>query len=268
MAPEAKNKELVKFINELASNGRYTFSFAQFSDFASSPEDSVRQMLSRGLKRKQIVSPAKGFYVVIPPEYQALGSLEASEFIPHLMAYWQEDYYVSLLSAAAVHGAAHHAPMSFQIMAMRHHKAIKMGRVSIKFYQSRYVGKLPIIKKNTRKSILQVASPETTAFDLISHFRNAGGFSNVVTVLSELVESLQSKGLQQVSKSIHEIVYSQRLGYILDSLGYSQKTSGLLKEVQERAKYYTAIVPYKNNENATRNEKWLVIENEAVESEI
>lgn len=268
MAYDGKDNQLFKFIRELASKGRYTFSFEDFLTASKASNETTRQMLSRGLKRKSIVSPAKGFYVVVPPEYQALGCLEASEFIPHLMSYWKEDYYVSLLSAAAIHGAAHHAPMTFQVMTKRVHRPIKIGKVSVNFYLNKYVGHLPIVIKNTRKSTLKVASPETTAFDLVARFRNSGGFGNMITVLSELAEKLHVRVLNKIAKDINEIAYIQRLGYILDFLGFEDKANGLLKILKNKSYNYSLLVPYKDKENATSNSKWKIIENEKVESEV
>ncbi len=134
--------------------------------------------------------------------------------------------------------------------------------------KSKYVGSLPVIKKNTRKSILTVAAPETTAFDIIARFKDAGGFGNVITVLQELSETLQARRLHQVSKTIQEIVHVQRLGYILDALGYSEKTGGLLREVNKRAYNYALLVPYKSKKDALKDSKWKIIVNETIEQEI
>ncbi|MDX2055824.1 MAG: nucleotidyl transferase AbiEii/AbiGii toxin family protein [Polyangiaceae bacterium] len=42
----------------------------------------------------------------MPPEYQALGCLPADQFVPDLVQRLAVPYYVTLLSAAAYHGAA------------------------------------------------------------------------------------------------------------------------------------------------------------------
>jgi hypothetical protein len=48
-----------------------------------------------------------GVAVVVPPEYREAGCPPASWFIHDLMRFLGQPYYVALLTAAAIHGAAH-----------------------------------------------------------------------------------------------------------------------------------------------------------------
>ena len=41
--------------------------------------------LSRQARQELITSPARGFYIIVPPEYRSLGCLPADQFIPDLM---------------------------------------------------------------------------------------------------------------------------------------------------------------------------------------
>ncbi len=268
MTSQRQNNELSRFIEDLASNGQYTFSFSQIANTLKISNAALRKVLSRGLKKNLIVSPVKGFYIVVPAEYMSLGCLPAAEFIPHLMSYWKEDYYIGLLSAASMHGAAHHAPMTFQVMTSKIHRNIIIGKVSVNFYKSKYVNILPTVSRNTKKSIMKVSTPETTAFDLVANFKGASGFNNMINLLNELAEILQPRRLLQVSKLINETTYIQRLGYILDTLGFSKKSSVLLKEVNRRTNRYVLLVPYVKSKNVVKNAKWKIIENEKVDLEI
>ena len=81
--------------------------------------------LHRLKKNNLIVSPAKGFYLIIPPEYQAYGCLPADMFIPDLMRYWNTPYYAGFLSAAQYYGAAHQKPQRFQVVNMGMHPTIR-----------------------------------------------------------------------------------------------------------------------------------------------
>jgi len=49
----------------------------------------------------------KGFYVIVPLEYQAIGSVPAEWFVDDLMRFIGQPYCAGCLSAAAIHGAAH-----------------------------------------------------------------------------------------------------------------------------------------------------------------
>ena len=55
------------------------------------------------MKKREIAMPYQGFYVIVPPGYRSLGCRPAEQFIPDLMNYLGEYYYVGLLSAAEYH---------------------------------------------------------------------------------------------------------------------------------------------------------------------
>lgn len=90
---------------------------------------AARAALRRLARKAAIAPPARGFHVIIPPEYRRLGCLPPEQFIPQLMAARGLVYYVSLLSAAKLHGAAHHRPQQFQVMVERPRPPIICGQV-------------------------------------------------------------------------------------------------------------------------------------------
>lgn len=55
-----------------------------------------------------------------PADYRSWGVLPGELFIDGMMRALGREYYVSLLTAAAMHGAAHQAPQVFQVMVDRH----------------------------------------------------------------------------------------------------------------------------------------------------
>ena len=91
------------------------------------------------------------------------------QFIDGLMNYLKEPYYVGLLSAAEIHGAAHQRPQIFQVMAARRRRTIKCGEVRIEFCVRRNLDKIPCAKHKVTTGYLRVSSPEATAFDLIGY---------------------------------------------------------------------------------------------------
>jgi hypothetical protein len=108
----------------------------------------------------------RGFYVIIPPEYRKLECLPASQFIPQLMDYLGEDYYVGLLSAAQLHGAAHQQPQVFQVFVKTNRPQIKCGAVRVMFAAKHNVMHIPKEKINTPRGYLLISTKEATAFDL------------------------------------------------------------------------------------------------------
>ena len=90
-----------------------------------------------------------------------------SWFVDDLMRHLGQPYYVSLLSAAALHGAAHQQPMVFQVVTATPTRAVHTGRVTIGFWMAGNAERMPAAELQTETGIMRVATPETAAFDLL-----------------------------------------------------------------------------------------------------
>ena len=185
--------------------------------------------LGRLIKQRKVASPARGFYVIVPPEYRSLGCLPADprgrrwakhrwcQFIPALMEYRKLRYYAALLSAAQYYGAAHHRPQEFQVAVAGNRRPISCGFVRASFIARRRIIAVPLQRFNTPRGTILVSSPEATAVDLVGYERRAGGLDHVATVLSELAEHLDPSGSRTPSRG-------RRLGYLLELLGAELRT--------------------------------------------
>ena len=75
---------LSRWVEQLQSQGRYTFTRGEAEAKTDRSFVAAQSALRRLKKRSRIVSPRRGFYVVIPPEYRTAGSPPASWFIDDL----------------------------------------------------------------------------------------------------------------------------------------------------------------------------------------
>jgi predicted transcriptional regulator of viral defense system len=84
---KSKNNHITAkdLIETLASKGRYSFTSEEARDGLRVSPDASKLALNRFTKYGLIATPARGFYVIIPPEYRCLGCLPAEQFIPDLM---------------------------------------------------------------------------------------------------------------------------------------------------------------------------------------
>lgn len=90
--------------------GMVTFSIEEVkSAFGGKSVATIKTELSRLVKKGYICSVYRGFYVVVPVHYQLKGIVPPTYYIEKLMQYVGKPYYLSLLSAAAMHGASHQA---------------------------------------------------------------------------------------------------------------------------------------------------------------
>ena len=260
IAPEAVSA----FVEGLQATGTYTFSNADVRDALPKSEVAIDNALRRLKKRGRIVGPRRGFYVVVPTEYKMAGSPPPSWFIDGLMDFLGQPYYVGLLSAAAVHGASHQQPMTFQVVTDRPTREGVAGRGHINFHMSRQVAETPASRVQTETGTMRVSTPESTAFDLVRFSAACGGWSNVATVLLELAERLEPEALCSVAR-LRKIPEIQRLGYLLDLTGQPRLADPLLRVLGSKRYRPVALAPDAARSGAEAVSPWRVIPNLEVE---
>lgn len=209
------------------------------------------------------MSPRRGFHVIVPLEYRASGSPPALWFIDNLMRHLKRPYYVGLLSAAALHGAAHQAPQVFQVITDLPTRPVEVGMVRIEFHQGR-VGLTPTLKMNTATGTVPVSTPEGTAFDLVRHAHACGGLDHVATVLRELAERLSADRLVDAASGMETTVI-QRTGYLLDLVGADTATGPLAVWLGEHRCFPVALRPDLDDVGVTRDARWGVLINTIIE---
>ena len=254
------------YISDLAANGRYHFAADEMRKALGVSADAAKLSLYRLAKRGLVASPARGFYIIVPPEYKRLGSLPADQFLPALMEWRKTRYYAGLLTAAQYHGSAHHRPQEFQVMVEKNQRPIECGSVRVSFIARKKMRAVPIQSFNTPRGTISVSTVEATAVDLVGYPRHAGGFDQVATILAELAEKIDPKRLAVAAKTA-PLPWAQRLGYLLELLDAKQPASLLKAYVQENAKDWTQLVPGARHARARRAKDWLLYVNAEVESE-
>jgi hypothetical protein len=255
---------LTDWIETLPAQGRHTF-VRHEAEAALGGSFVATQSALRRLKRKgSLVSPRRGFYVLVPPEHRAAGAPPASWFVDDLMRYCGCDYYVGLLSAAAIHGAAHQQPMVFQVLTNGAHGTLAAGRVTIQAVRSCSVGRLPAMRVQTETGTMAVSTPEATAFDLVRLPAAAGWWNNIATVLVELAEQLDGERLLELAGLVH-LPDVQRLGALLELLGHEHLAVPLAEWVAERRTTVVGLRSDVSRVGCATNRRWGVVLNDDVE---
>jgi predicted transcriptional regulator of viral defense system len=255
-----------EFVSGLAANGRYDFTSREAQSALCISADAAKLALNRLEKKSFIASPARGFYVLVPPEYRSLGCLPADQFIPALMKRLNLPYYAGLLSAAEYHGAAHQRPQEFQVFLAKNRRPIQCGMVRVAFIARKHIKEVPVQSLNTARGTVLVSSPEATALDLVGYADHAGGLGQVGTVLSELAGRLDPEKLATAARTA-PVPWAQRLGYLLEHLGFEAKAPALKAYVREHAKQWVALLPKAPRKRSHRNNGWKLHVNANVEAE-
>lgn len=254
------------YVSGLAARGRYSFTSEEARAALGVSADAAKLALNRLAKHEAVASPARGFYVIVPPEYRALGSLPAEQFIPALMDRLRLPYYAGLLSAAQFHGAAHHRPQEFQVMLGKSRRPIRCGQVRVAFIVNRRVNEVAVQPINTPRGAILVSTPEATAIDLVGYHEHAGGLDQVATVLAELAEKIDPGKLATAAAAV-PLPWVQRLGYLLELAEAPEKAEGLRDYVRREANGATLLLPGASA-HGERRKDWKLIVNANVEPEL
>jgi len=239
----------------------YCFTKEEAMDDTGLSYDAFRKAVSRKKESSELIRPKKGFYVVVPPQYQKRGTPPATYFIHDLMDYLETSYYVGLLTAASMYGAAHHAPQEFQVVVEEETEDISIESLRVTFIQNTNLKETKKNERNLETGTIVISSPESTALDLVYYDDQSGHLDNVATVLSDLAERLDPDELLEVSKSYQSRASVQRLGYILEFLGEEECVEPLRDWIKSQDLSRVPLSTHHSRSDGDRYRPWDVIVN-------
>lgn len=255
---------LREWVDALQTKGAYTFLRSEAERATGLASASLTVALNRLVKAGRIVSPHREFFVIVPLEYSLQGALPPSWFLDPLMSFLNMDYYVALLSAAALQGAAHQQPQAFQVMTVRPLRPAQAGPYRLQYFCKKKLPECAVERMKTETGLFRVSTPETTALDLVAYARQAGGLNHVATVLAELGEVLRPEQLEEAARSA-EPPTVQRLGFLLEEVGHGAVAACLESQAIVRR---THIVPLRRERplvGAEKNARWGLWINDVIE---
>lgn len=263
-----KAKTLPSWVDNLQSQGRYTFASSEAIVALGGKKIAFKRAAARLTYKGRLIVARRGFYVIVPLEYQPAGSPPPSWYIDALMKEWKRPYYVGLLSAAAIHGAAHQKPQEFQVVTNARLRPLRVGRGKIHFFMKSTLASIPMTGVKTETGLMQVSSPEATALDLIRYVKSVGGLDQVATVLEELSERINPMILLKLAKVELEFSVLQRLGYLLDHVGVSRLATPLAGWLAQQKPSMVSLRPEKNPKKGHKRNRWNLIVNEKIETDL
>ena len=230
-----RRSALSGYVSGLLSTGRTVFTTDEAEQALGVGHGAFLDAAERLQRRKALLNPRQGFYVVVPPQYASWGAPPPAWYIDALMRREGQAYYVGLLKAAELHGATHQAVMEFQVVAAKRLPRIRAGRSMIAFYFRKDVEAVMtgIEDRKTDTGTMKVSSATLTALDLLRYPQASGGMDNVATVLSDLGRKIDREQLATLSVAVERPVV-QRLGYLLDRLGHDELTGAMQESLRTR----------------------------------
>jgi len=263
-------KNMNDWILYRAKRGKLTFSRQELvACFSHLSEQTVKNNLNLLIKKGEIFPVFKGFYAVIPVSYALSGIVPPEFYINDLMKYLNRPYYVSMLNAAALYGAAHQKPQVFSVItSLPTLRDTVKKNTQITFISTRKAIPAKWLKTfRGENGDFYVSKPELTAVDLITFQKKIGGLNRACTVLYELMDIVKFGKLDLAFFDYVPTSTIQRLGYLLENeLGKPEQADILFSKAQVHCcKFQKIPLKNKSTNNCETNEKWKIIINEKIE---
>ncbi|MEA2888621.1 MAG: hypothetical protein QOD11_2981 [Bradyrhizobium sp.] len=235
-----RTANLGQYILKLQSEGRISFTSEEACAALGIKPSAFQKSAARLKKKRLLLNPRHGFHVIVPPQYHRWEAPPPSWYIDDLMRHEGRAYYVGLLKAAEIHGATHQAVMEFQVVTDKQLSKIRAGRSFIAFHFRKNLAAVleGVECHKTDTGSMKVSSPELTALDLLRYLHVVGGIDSVATILMDLGLRLDANKLARLAL-VFERTTIQRLGYLLDRLGYRASAEAL-----RNALFLNSAVPW------------------------
>lgn len=258
---------LSELVDSHQATGRYVLTREQALAALGVSDEALKKAVQRLVAKRRLAAVRRGFFVIVPVEYREAGAPPPAWFIDDLMKFYGQPYYVGLLSAAALHGAAHHQPQEFQIVTNEQVRPAVAGRARLRFFRKHGIERTPTTEMKTETGTMRVSTPEATALDLLRYLEAAGHLGNVVTVLAELAEKMDAQRLVDVAKARGDVSTAQRLGYLLEQVGAGEVGAALAAWIASLRPRFVPLRSDRPARRAAKDARWRVLVNEKVEAE-
>lgn len=262
--------------DDLVGRGIHAVTLPDVMELTGLSRSAATEAMRRSRAAGQFFAPAPGLYVAIPSEYSAWGVVPAMDFIDQMMRFLGRSYYVGLLSAAELHGAAHQRPQVFQVMVDRAVADRDIERVRLRFHERSALDDAQVELRNSATAQVRVSTPEVTAFDLVARPHDSGALFNVATVMGELAEAgkLDAAKLRDLAPQ-YPLAVVRRLGWLLDRVAGYVDTATLAEPLHDfvHAKQVTGrravdLLAAGGERRGPTDRKWGLVENTLVEPDL
>ena len=266
---------LEQFIDNKLVHGRAYFSREEALAAPDLKPAALAAAITRLVKKRRLANPRHGFYLVLRPEDQIAGAPDPVRWIDPLMKHQGLDYRISLLRAAAFHGASHQAAMVFQVVAPKQLRDFEIGRHRLQFlYQApeafaRVNQPDHLDQMKSDAGFAKMAGVELTLLDCARYFHKAAGINGVAQVAKDIGAKADPRKLAKAAAA-YENSSVRRLGYLLDQAGHLRQAKALesfVKKAKTAVPLDPSVKPLIESLAGTheKDTKWKLVINEPVE---
>jgi len=246
--------------------GYYTFTLKE-AENATGVGRNTWEAVDRLAKQGWLFSPSKGFYVIIDPQHRGSGYLPVEWFIDDWMKHLGGRYYLGILTAAMLHGASHQKPQQVQVVRDKVFADVDKAPYHISFFYKKNIPDDCYEQRQTPAGFFNVSTPEMTAYDILRYPKACPSLDLAATVLQELGEKISPDRLAALVDIGSEVAVLQRLGWLLDYVGWFEKTGQLAERLRNKHTTWRSMrtdLP----KDGLREPKWRVIVNANIEADL
>ena len=251
--------------DQLLSEGTNTVTIDEVALRTGVTRNAVYLGIKYAIDRKRLFSPARGLYVVVPPEYRSMGVVPATHFIDPMMNHLGIEYYIGLATAAGWWGSSHHASQEFQVIANGRLLDRTNGKVRLRFISRARLDDKAIRRVAGPRTMLNVSTSDLTAVDLSTNPAHVGGLSNVATILAELPD-LDGPRIGALAKH-RTRADARRLGWLLSLVRHDVNLRALMTLADPQHGQPTLLASNKPRTGQVDND-WNVLVNTSVEPDL
>lgn len=231
----------------------------------------IRNELFRLSLQGILYSAYRGFYVIIPPHYAAKRIVPPLYYIEQLMSYLNKPYYISLLNAAEILGAAHQRPQTVSVTTVEPKPSVSSTKNnSLVWVYRKEIPSDFLLSKNSETGVIHYSNAELTSIDIVQYEQHIGGLSRAATILDELTDKMDFRGASEKLFNYTSIATIQRLGYILEKvLGRDEIAEIVYTELKLYAKRFrfVPLSTHRPDADAEKDTRWKVNINTIIETD-
>ena len=264
-----------QFIENKLIHGRAYFSREEVHAALGLNPQALTAAITRLVKKRRLAIPRHGFYLTLRAEDTVTGAPDPIRWIDPLMGYLEVQYRISLLRAAAEHGASHQASMVFQVIVPKQQRNIQLGRHRIQFVYQKAESFALLnapdlhIRIKSESGFANAAGIELTLLDCARYLRIATGIHGVAQIVKDIGAQANPRKLAKAAVA-YDSATVRRLGFLLEMAGCHRQAKALMASAQ-LAKSAVPLSPSLKPllvspvSKSEKNSKWKLLINEPVE---
>jgi hypothetical protein len=249
------------FIDKRLALGCVTFSVDELMKESGLSAIAAKYQLHRLPGKVVRISPRQSFFLIVSPEHRGMGAPPPIWWLQDYFNWLGRPYYLALQSAASAFGSNPQALQVTQVMTDRPRRAIKVGRVQVRFFVKRHINQTPTQQLPQAPAPLYISTPEATAFDLVQYAARIGGIDRAAETIVPLLPKLRVRELKLVLNAENAPSIAQRLGFVFEAKGAKKLADAVYNWLPNKL----IAVPLSSIKRERRNfpviERWQVLNN-------